>query len=139
MLNKNLGGAVNVKLENQEWKTYLDNRKAGKFDVARAGWCADYNEATTFLTYFLSDSSNNKAFYKSAEYDGLVNGSYSAKDDVARSEAYAKAEAVLNKDTPFAPVYYYVDPQLVKPWVQGFAYSHPAKNYYLKDVYIIKH
>lgn len=43
---KNIG--VNVKLVNQEWKTFLDTRHQGTFDVARAGWCADYNEPTSF-------------------------------------------------------------------------------------------
>ncbi|VTP69178.1 Periplasmic oligopeptide-binding protein precursor [Leclercia adecarboxylata] len=54
-------GVANVKLENQEWKTFLDSRHQGTFDVARAGWCADYNEPTSFLNTMLSDSSNNTA------------------------------------------------------------------------------
>ncbi|WP_051539329.1 oligopeptide ABC transporter substrate-binding protein OppA [Escherichia coli] len=49
---KNIG--VNVKLVNQEWKTFLDTRHQGTFDVARAGWCADYNEPTSFLNTMLS-------------------------------------------------------------------------------------
>jgi oligopeptide transport system substrate-binding protein len=59
---------VNVKLENQEWKTFLDTRHQGTFDVARAGWCADYNEPTSFLNTMLSDSSNNTAHYKSPAF-----------------------------------------------------------------------
>ena len=31
---KNLG--VDVKLQNQEWKTYIDSRNTGNFDVIRA-------------------------------------------------------------------------------------------------------
>ena len=57
----NTKGLVDVQLENQEWKTYLDTRRQGKYDVARAGWSADYNQATTFTNYFLSNSSNNTA------------------------------------------------------------------------------
>ncbi|EPN4997696.1 ABC transporter substrate-binding protein, partial [Vibrio parahaemolyticus] len=44
MLHKNLG--ANVELENQEWKSYLVARKQGNFDVMRASWCGDYNEAS---------------------------------------------------------------------------------------------
>ena len=33
--------------------------------MARAGWCADYNEPTSFLNTMLSDSSNNTSHYKS--------------------------------------------------------------------------
>ncbi|SUC10448.1 periplasmic oligopeptide-binding protein [Pasteurella canis] len=135
---KNLDGAVNIKLENQEWKTYLDSRHQGNYDVTRAGWCADYNEATTFLNYFLSTSSNNTAFYKSAEYDALLASSYQVESDEGRAEVYAKLEQQLEKDAALVPMYYYVDPRMVKPYVKGFATKHPGKNYYLKDVYLIK-
>lgn len=139
MWKKNLAGAVNVKLENQEWKTYLDSRHQGNFDVARAGWCADYNEATTFLNYYLSNSSNNTAFYKSKAYDDTVAQSYKEDTNEARAKDYAKAEQILDKDAPFIPVYSYVQPRLIKPYVKGFAHTHPGQSYYLKDVYIVKH
>lgn len=35
-VEKNLG--VDVKLQNQEWKTYIDSRNTGNFDVIRASW-----------------------------------------------------------------------------------------------------
>ncbi|MBF4242259.1 ABC transporter substrate-binding protein, partial [Vibrio anguillarum] len=38
---------VDVVLENQEWKTYLDTKDQGNFEVARAGWAGDYNEPST--------------------------------------------------------------------------------------------
>ncbi|MFA0544391.1 ABC transporter substrate-binding protein, partial [Vibrio sp. 10N.222.52.B7] len=47
MLKGNLG--AQVELENQEWKSYLVSRRQGDFDVMRASWCGDYNEASTFL------------------------------------------------------------------------------------------
>ena len=67
---KNIG--VNVKLVNQEWKTFLDTRHQGTFDVARAGWCADYNEPTSFLNTMLSNSSMNTAHYKSPAFDSIM-------------------------------------------------------------------
>lgn len=139
MWKKNLAGAVHVKLENQEWKTYLDSRHQGNFDVARAGWCADYNEATTFLNYYLSNSSNNTAFYKSKAYDDQIAQSYKEDTNEARAKDYAKAEQILDKDAPFIPLYSYVQPRLIKPYVKGFAHTHPGQIYYLKDVYIVKH
>lgn len=136
---KNLQGVVDITLDNQEWKTYLDTRRQGNSQMARAGWCADYNEATTFLNYFLSNSANNRAFYKNKAYDDLIDAAFRAKTDEERAEIYAKAEQVLEQDSAVINVYYYVQPRLLKPWVKGFAANHPAKNYYLKDVYILKH
>ncbi|QNQ20502.1 oligopeptide ABC transporter substrate-binding protein OppA [Kosakonia sp. SMBL-WEM22] len=134
---KNLG--ANVKLENQEWKTFLDTRHQGTFDVARAGWCADYNEPTSFLNTMLSDSSNNTSHYKSAAFDKLIGDTLKVTDEAQRAELYSKAEQQLDKDSAIVPVYYYVNARLVKPWVGGYTGKDPLDNIYVKNLYIIKH
>ncbi|WP_264822126.1 oligopeptide ABC transporter substrate-binding protein OppA [Escherichia fergusonii] len=134
---KNLG--ANVKLENQEWKNFLDTRHQGTFDVARAGWCADYNEPTSFLNTMLSDSSNNTAHYKSPAFDKLMGETLKATNEAQRTELYAKAEQQLDKDSAIVPVYYYVNARLVKPWVGGYTGKDPLDNTYTKNMYIVKH
>ncbi|POV81010.1 oligopeptide ABC transporter substrate-binding protein OppA [Enterobacter cloacae complex sp. ECNIH9] len=134
---KNLG--VNVKLENQEWKTFLDTRHQGTFDVARACWCADYNEPTSFLNTMLSDSSNNTAHYKSPAFDKIIADTLKVSDDAQRAELYAKSEEQLDKDSAIVPVYYYVNARLVKPWVGGYTGKDPLDNISVKNLYIIKH
>lgn len=134
---KNLG--ANVKLENQEWKTFLDTRHQGNYDVSRAGWCADYNEPTSFLNMVLSDSSNNTVHYKSPAFDKLIADTLKVTDEAQRSELYSKAEQQLNKDSAIVPVYYYVNARLVKPWVGGYSGKDPMDNIHVKDLYIIKH
>ncbi|MBR0572745.1 MULTISPECIES: ABC transporter substrate-binding protein [Pasteurellaceae] len=136
---QNTKGLVNVKLENQEWKTYLDSRHNASYDIARAGWSADYNQATTFGNYFLSNSSNNTAFYNSKSYDDAINSSYKAKDAASRAEAYAKAEEQLAKDFAIVPIYNYVNVRLAKPYVKGYSGKDPLDNIFLKNLYIIKH
>lgn len=49
MWQKNIGAQVT--LQNQEWKTSLQSRHEGNYDVARATWCADYNEPTAFFEH----------------------------------------------------------------------------------------
>ncbi|WCG84938.1 oligopeptide ABC transporter substrate-binding protein OppA [Pectobacterium sp. A5351] len=134
---QNIG--VDVKLENQEWKTFLNSRHQGTYDLARGGWCADYNEPSTFLNSMLSDSSSNTAHYKSKEFDALVAKSLQVKTDEERAEVYQQAEALLNKDAVIAPVYYYANTRLVKPYVGGLTGKDPQDNVYVKDLYIIKH
>ena len=134
---KNLG--ANVKLENQEWKTFLDSRHQGTFDVARAGWCADYNEPTSFLNTMLSDSSNNTAHYKSPAFDKIIGDTLQVTDEAKRAELYAQSEQQLDKDSAIVPVYYYVNARLVKPWVGGYTGKDPLDNIYVKNLYIIKH
>ncbi|WP_156294237.1 oligopeptide ABC transporter substrate-binding protein OppA [Serratia oryzae] len=134
---KNLG--VDVKLVNQEWKTFLDSRHQGNFDVARAGWCADYNEPSAFVNTMLSDSSNNTSHYKNPVFDKLVADTLQAKTKEERAALYQKAEAQLDKDSVIAPVYYYVNARLVKPYVGGYTETDPLDNVYDKNLYIIKH
>ncbi|HFZ0981887.1 TPA: oligopeptide ABC transporter substrate-binding protein OppA [Klebsiella aerogenes] len=134
---KNLG--ANVKLEKQEWKTFLDSRHQGTFDVARAGWCADYNEPTSFLNTMLSDSSNNTAHYKSPAFDKIIGDTLQVTDEAKRAELYAQSEQQLDKDSAIVPVYYYVNARLVKPWVGGYTGKDPLDNIYVKNLYIIKH
>ncbi|MCR0997956.1 oligopeptide ABC transporter substrate-binding protein OppA [Serratia rubidaea] len=134
---KNLG--VNVKLVNQEWKTFLDTRHQGNYDVARAGWCADYNEPSSFLNMMLSDSSSNTTHYKSEAFDKLMGTVLTAKSKDERATIYQQAEVLLDKDSAIVPVYYYVNARLVKPYVGGYTGKDPLDNVYDKNLYIIKH
>lgn len=134
---KNLG--VNVKLENQEWKTFLETRHQGNFDVSRAAWCSDYNEPTSFLNIMLSNSSNNTSHYKSPAFDKLIADALQVKTDEERAALYQQAEQQLDKDSTIVPVYYYVNARLVKQYVGGYTGKDPQDNVYDKDLYIIKH
>ncbi|WP_338577003.1 ABC transporter substrate-binding protein [Erwinia sp. E_sp_B04_8] len=136
MWSKNLG--AKVALDNQEWKTMLDTRHQGNYDVARATWCSDYNEPSTFLNAMLSNSSSNTAFYKSEKFDALMAKSLLVSDK-ERAAVYQQAEQQLDQDSAIVPVYYRVSARLVKPWVGGFTGKDPQDLTDLKYFYIIKH
>ncbi|WP_368928338.1 ABC transporter substrate-binding protein [Mixta calida] len=137
MWKKNLG--ANVTLQNQEWKTMLNTRHEGNYDVARATWCADYNEPSTFLNMMLSDASTNTGFYRSPAFDALIAQSLNAADAKQRAALYQQAEAQLDKDSALVPVYYRVSVRLVKPWVGGYTGHDPQDRQDIKHYYIIKH
>nr|WP_321461394.1 peptide ABC transporter substrate-binding protein [uncultured Vibrio sp.] len=136
MLSENLD--VQVELENQEWKSYLVARKQGNFDVMRASWCGDYNEASTFLSLLRSDSSGNFARYKSKEYDQAMENALATTDDKKRQAYYDEAEKLIAADVPIAPIYYYMQARLVRPNVGGFAKNNVEGRIYSKDLYIKK-
>lgn len=137
ILKQNAG--IEMQLENQEWKTFLDSRQQGAYQAARAGWCADYNEPTTFLNIMLSKSSNNTAHYKSERFDQSIKDAVSAKTQEARIKAYQKSEQILDEESAILPIYYYVNSRLVKPHVGGYTGKDALGNFYSKDMYIIKH
>jgi len=122
---------VSTTLENQEWKTYLSTRNEGNFSIARAGWCGDYNEASTFLD--LLGSGDNDGNYVNQEYIDLMK---SAKTMADPSDNYNRAEEILAEEMPIIPIYQYTGVKLIKPRVGGFAYDNPEGNFYTRDVFI---
>ncbi|HCH02991.1 MAG TPA: oligopeptide ABC transporter substrate-binding protein OppA [Vibrio sp.] len=136
MWKKSLG-AVDVTLENQEWKTYLDTRRQGNFDVTRAGWCGDYNEASAFLSLMQSNNSSNDPRYHSKEYDAVMEKALNSTSDEERADLYAEAEKLLARDMPIAPIFQYVKARLVSPLVGGFPMNNAEDKIYTKDLYKI--
>ena len=136
MWKKNLG--VEVKLQNQEWKTMLDTMHTGNFDLVRYAWIADYDDASTFLNNFRTGSSENTSQYSNPAYDALLMSAAKAKDVAERGKYYQQAEDMLAQDAPAIPVYHYVRTFLVKPWVGGFAPNNRGE-YYTKDLFLKKH
>lgn len=137
MWKKNLG--VNVKLQNQEWKTYIDSRNSGNFDVIRASWVGDYNEPSTFLSLLTSTHSGNIARFKSSEYDALMAQASRETDDNARNDDYNRAEQMIADQAPIAPIYQYTNGRLIKPYVQGYPMTNPEDVAYSRTLYILKH
>lgn len=137
MWKKSLG--AQVKLTNQEWKTYIDSRNTGKFDVVRASWVGDYNEASTFLSLLTSTHSGNIAKFTSPGYDKLLKMASEETDAAKRNADYVQAEQIIAEQAPIAPIYQYTNGRLIKPWVKGYPITNPEDVAYSQTMYIIKH
>lgn len=136
MLNKNLD--ADIKLENQEWKSYLSSREQGEFDIMRASWCGDYNEASTFLSLFTSGNSRNFAFYSNPEYDQVIEKAQQSSSEIERNQYYDQAEQILARDMPIAPIYYFMQARLVNPNLGGYPTENAEGRIYSKDLYFKK-
>ncbi|AKA37291.1 ABC transporter substrate-binding protein [Yersinia ruckeri] len=137
MWKKKLG--VDVKLVNQEWKTYIDSRNTGNFDVVRASWVGDYNEPSTFLSLLTSSHSGNIAKFHNADYDKLMADTSKQTHAKALNADYNKAEQIIAEQAPIAPIYQYTNGRLIKPWVKGYPISNPEDVAYSQTMYIIQH
>ncbi|CAM3960022.1 Periplasmic oligopeptide-binding protein precursor [Vibrio aerogenes CECT 7868] len=134
MWKRTLG--VNIQLENQEWKTFITKRREGDYQVARDGWCGDYNEASTFLSLMQSNNTSNNAKYNSKEYDETMDQAILSSSDAERNKLYEHAEELLTRDMPIAPIYQYVKSRLLSPRVGGYPYHNAEEKIYTKDLYI---
>lgn len=143
---------IDMQLENQEWNTFLETRKAGAFTIARNGWLADYNDPISFLDMWTTNSGNNdvqlgkganaemKAYsldltdlgYETkvtdgtwAEtYDVLISDVKTCTDKTTRYELMHRAEDLLMSTGTICPLYYYTDLYMISSSVHGF-YSSP--------------
>ncbi|GIO09314.1 oligopeptide-binding protein OppA [Brevibacillus reuszeri] len=111
---------VDVKLENKEWKVFLDDMHQGKFQIARSSWTGDYNDPYTFLDLFkLKKGSNNDTNWENPKYQELLNKSALEKDPEKRKQILAEAEAIFMDEMPAAPIYYYTHSYVQNDKVKG--------------------
>lgn len=114
----NLG--VETDLRGMEFAVALDLQNKLQYDVARAGWIADYPDPNTFLDMFTSTSEQNQTGWKNARFDGLIEQARQEADPAKRMQILHDAEALLMEEQPIIPLYHYVSKNLVKPHVKGF-------------------
>ncbi|WP_419195952.1 peptide ABC transporter substrate-binding protein [Cognatishimia activa] len=123
---------VDVSLENQEWKVFLENRGAQNFEMARGAWCGDYNEASTFLDLLQSDSGYNDAKDNNARVDELLAEAKSSSDT---TPLYTEVEQILADEMPVIPIYHYSANMMLKADVKGWPVNNVQQKYYSKDMY----
>ncbi|SMF40673.1 peptide ABC transporter substrate-binding protein [Paenibacillus barengoltzii] len=118
MWKTNLG--VDVKTENQEWAVFIENRQNLNYQIARAGWSADYNDPMTFLDMWVTGGGNNDTGFSNEEYDKLIQEAKTTDDMAVRDKNFARAEEILIKENQvLMPIYYYTNVSATKPWLKG--------------------
>ena len=153
------GVGITMNLENQEWNTFLETRKAGNFSIARNGWLADYNDPISFLDMWTTASGNNdvqlgkganvdmKAYsldLTDLGYDTKVeNGTWAETYDVVISDIksctdiekrYAlmhKAEDLLMSTGTICPLYFYTDLYMLSKDVKGYFQNPLGYKYFM--------
>ena len=126
---------VDITLINQEWKVYLNSRETGDFDIARAGWLADFADPTSFLDMFVSGNGNNHTGWSNTQYDRLIQQANQTANQNERFELFQQAEQILIDESPVAPIYYEMSANLVNPRVKG-VYPNALTYYPFKSVYL---
>ena len=126
---------VEMTPNNYEWKVHTDKMLAGDFEMARYAWCADYNEASTFLDLFTTYSGHNDIKFDSAEYDQLMKDAKTMADP---SPNYTAAEAILTAEMPIIPIYHYAKVDMIKPDIKGLPENNVQQTWYAKDLYRVQ-
>jgi oligopeptide transport system substrate-binding protein len=119
MWKQSLG--VQAELFNQEVTPHYNALEQNDFDVARAGWIADYNDAQNFL-YLLETRTGRQNYgrWSNAEFDSLMEQAATTTDMDKRAGLLRQAEAIAMENQPVIPIYYYVSKNLVSNDVAGW-------------------
>lgn len=100
---------------------YAYLQEGGAFNVARAGWVADYADPENFLALSLSSNRTfNYAHWNNAEFDALMAQSYDERDVEKRSDLMHRAEAILMQEQPVVPLMNTASLWLVSDKVSGW-------------------
>ena len=130
MWKKNLN--INVTLQNQEWKVYLDRQRQMDYQISRAGWTGDYPDPNTFLDMWTSWSQQNQTGWSDTKYDALIRKAAITKDPDARLEVFQEAEEILMDQLPIIPIYIYTRVYALHPavknWHANVLDHHPWKH-----------
>nr|QQZ49666.1 hypothetical protein JKL49_22760 [Phenylobacterium glaciei] len=91
------------------------------FQVADAAWIADFNDAMSFLYLQQSSTgSQNYGDYKNPVFDALLARADNESDVKVRAGYLAQAEHIMLEDAAVAPVFFYVNKNLVSPKITGW-------------------
>ncbi len=135
-----------IKVEVQEWNTFLNTRKDGGYSVARNGWLGDYNDPISFLDMWVSGSGNNdcqlgKGGHASFtgyngltwadSYDAIIASIKTETDPVKRFELMHDAEDILMETGAICPIYYYTDIFMCSSSIQNFFSSPLGFKYFM--------
>jgi len=107
MFRQELG--INISLERQEWKVYLNSMNSLDFDLCRSSWVGDYDDPNTFLDMFVTDGGNNRTGFANPKYDQLIADAAREVDQKKRFDIFRQAEQMLiSEEAPICPIYFWV-------------------------------
>lgn len=131
MWRANLG--VAVELRNEEWKVFLDSRRQGDFQIARAGWLPFSPEPAELYELFSTPSPTNESNWSNPEYDRLLEQARREMDVAKRQQLYHRLDQILAEEMPLIPVGHYAVSLLVDPDVEGWP-TNPLSAYDWEDI-----
>ncbi len=112
---------VKATMRNEEWKVYLASGRSRNYEISRAAWIGDYNDAYTFLELVRGDFGVvNRTAWNDPEYMRILDLAKTELDMAKRAKLMHEAEQYLLSELPAVPIYFYVSRHLVKPYVKGF-------------------
>ncbi|MDD3266843.1 MAG: peptide ABC transporter substrate-binding protein, partial [Burkholderiales bacterium] len=128
MWKTNLG--VKANLHSSEWKTYLEARKTGKFEIIKNSWGAAFNFVTTYTPEYACGNAVNVSKLCTNGYDKLLELANEEQNRELQTNIYGKALSLAMNEYGIIPLYQNSYTMLIKPYVHGL----DVENNLLNDI-----
>lgn len=112
--------SISVNASNQEWKTFLQTRHKGDYDIARDAWIADYNSIDSYTNLYECNNPQNNSHSCTPEFDKLIQQAQVAETKNQRIELTRQALEKAMNNYSVIPLYQYTYFRVIKPSVTGY-------------------
>lgn len=111
---------IDVGIENQEWKVYLQSQNSMNYDMIRGGWIGDFMDPLTFLTIWTTGNGNNDTHWSNPTYDQLIDQAARTGDQRKRFDILHDAERLFLNEPAVVCIYWYTRVYLLDPSVKNW-------------------
>jgi oligopeptide transport system substrate-binding protein len=111
---------INVGIENQEWKVFLDTVNNMDYDIARSGRIGVFMDPVTFLDMWMTGNGSNNTHWGDPKYDELIHQAGRTRNVKARLDLLRQAEELFLNKPPVVLVYWYTRGYLMQPSVKNW-------------------
>ena len=117
-LKQNLN--IEISLQAQELQTNYSDRRAGRFELCRMNWTADFADPYTYLSMLVSNGTYNCSGVRDERYDQIVGASAKETDILKRNELLHEAELyAVGEQFYIIPLFSVKSCNLVRPDIEG--------------------
>jgi oligopeptide transport system substrate-binding protein len=106
-----------------DFPTFLQERPAGKYNISRDGWGADFPHAKNQLDLLVCGSGNNNSQYCNPKFDAAFNEAATIADPAQQEAKYIEAQRIAVDDASVLFLRYGTTRYLVQPYVLGLTPS----------------
>ncbi|HEX7381016.1 MAG TPA: peptide ABC transporter substrate-binding protein [Nevskiaceae bacterium] len=136
MWRMNLGADVTI--NTMQWKVLLQSLQMRSLPLYWSAWIGDFPDPFTFMQLFTSGFPQNHGDYRNPAFDALIDQAQDTVDPEARYALFTRADALLDHDAPYLPLYFYQTSHLIKPYVKGWKPNNVDRNL-SRYMYILEH
>ena len=111
---------INVRIENQEYKVFLDTQNNMNYDIARSGSIGSFMDPVAFLDIWTTGNRNNSTHWGDPKYDELIYQAARTGDAKTRLDFLHQAEELFLSEPPVVLIYWYTRSYLMQPSVKNW-------------------